>query len=161
MWLEAVGMVLARLVEAPVAAGDIRSISVSGQQHGLVALDADGELERPTSKLGNDYSTIDACDLLTEGIGGLEAMVEAVGNSQRPGYTAAKILHMKRHEPEAYAKSTTLFLVHNYINWHLTGGIAVMEPGDTSGMALWHPATGSWSQQVVDAIDPSLVAKFP
>lgn len=161
MWIEAVEMVLAGLAEAPVTAGDIRSISVSGQQHGLVALDADGELARPTSKLWNDHSTIDECDILTEAIGGLEAMVEAVGNSQRPGYTAAKILHMKRHEPEAYAKATTLFLVHNYVNWHLTGGIAVMEPGDTSGMALWHPATGSWSRQVVDAIDPALLAKLP
>ncbi len=161
MWIEAVEMVLARLAEAPVEAGDIRSISVSGQQHGLVALDADGELARPTSKLWNDYSTVDECDILTEGIGGLEAMIEAVGNSQRPGYTAAKILHMKRHESEIYAKSTTLFLVHNYINWYLTGGIAAMEPGDTSGMALWHPATGTWSQQVVDVIDPDLVAKLP
>jgi len=161
MWIEAVEMVLGRLRASPVAAKDIHCISVSGQQHGLVALDADGELARPTSKLWNDYSTVEECAILTDAVGGLEAMIDAVGNSQRPGYTAAKILHMRRHEPETYAKATTLFLVHNYINCYLTGGIAVMEPGDTSGMAIWHPATGAWSQAVIDTIDPELPGKLP
>jgi len=161
MWLEAVDRLLDRLAASDVPIGEVRCVSVSGQQHGLVALDAGGDLARPTSKLWNDYSTAEECEILTEKVGGPDAMIDAVGNSQRPGYTAGKILHLKRHEPEAYERSATLFLVHNYINWYLTGGVAVMEPGDTSGMALWNPVTGEWSREVIDAIDVSLLEKLP
>ena len=148
MWLAAVDLVLERLRSSAVPIEEIRCVSVSGQQHGLVALDRAGKLARSTSKLWNDYSTTEDCEILTQRVGGLDAMIEAVGNSQRPGYTAGKILHMQRHEPESYDRATTLFLVHNYINWYLTGGVSVMEPGDTSGTALWNPATGQWAQVV-------------
>jgi len=165
MWIEAVGVVLERLSGAEIRGERIRCISVSGQQHGLVALAGDGSLARPRSKLWNDFSTSEECRILTEAVGGAEAMIAEVGNSQRTGYTAPKILHMRRHEPEIFARASTLFLVHNYINWHLTGGpeggVAVMEPGDTSGMALWHPGTRQWSKKVMDAIDPDLAGKLP
>jgi xylulokinase len=56
-------------------------------------------------------------------------------------------------------------VVHNYINWFLTGGkeggVRVLEPGDTSGMALWNPRTGKWSDKVIEAIDPELRDKLP
>ncbi len=165
MWLEAVDLVLGRLSDTQVPGDRIRCISVSGQQHGLVALAGDGTLARPRSKLWNDFSTAEECRILTEAVGGTEAMVAEVGNSQRTGYTAPKILHMCRHEPESYAKVSTLFLVHNYINWYLTGGpedgVAIMEPGDASGMALWHPGTGRWSRKVLNGIDPELPRKLP
>jgi D-xylulose kinase len=161
MWLAAVDLVFDRLLASALPVEAIRCISVSGQQHGLVALDREGQLARPTSKLWNDHSTAEECEILTERVGGLEAMIEAIGNSQRPGYTAGKILHLRRHEPETYNRASTLFLVHNYINWYLTGGVEVMEPGDTSGMALWHPATGQWSRKVIEAIDPDLTDKLP
>jgi sugar (pentulose or hexulose) kinase len=165
MWIEAVEALLGRLRDAGVPAEDIRCISVSGQQHGLVALAADGRLARPRAKLWNDFSTAEECRLLTEAVGGSAAMIEEVGNTQRTGYTAPKILHLKRHEPESYARAHVLLVVHNYINWHLTGGadggIAALEPGDTSGMALWHPGRQRWSRKVIDAIDPGLPAKLP
>ncbi len=165
MWIEAVEVILGRLREGGVPTERIRCLSVSGQQHGLVALAADGALVRQRAKLWNDFSTAEECRLLTEAVGGSGAMIGEVGNSQRTGYTAPKILHMRRHEPELFARAHTLFLVHNYVNWYLTGGaeggVAVMEPGDVSGMALWHPGTGRWSQKVMDAIDPALPEKLP
>ncbi len=166
MWTDAVELLLTRLKTTPDIAQDrIRCISVSGQQHGLVALAEDGSLARSRSKLWNDFSTAEECELLTERVGGVERMVAEIGNTQRPGYTAPKILHMLRHEPDAYARATTLFLVHNYVNWYLTGGrdggIAVMEPGDTSGMALWNPVTGAWSKPVLEAIDQDLRRRLP
>lgn len=161
MWIEAVDTVLERLAGSALRRDRIRSLAVSGQQHGLVALDADGNLARPTSKLWNDFSTDEECEILTEAVGGRAAMIAEVGNTQRPGYTASKILHMRRHEPEAWARAATLFVVHDYINWHLTGGVRAMEPGDASGTALWHPGTGAWSARVVAAIDPGLAAKLP
>ncbi|MBN1779538.1 hypothetical protein JW948_00250 [bacterium] len=165
MWIEALHRVFEQLKSSDVPVGQILGISVSGQQHGLVSLDAEGNLTRQRSKLWNDFSTLEECDLLTDRIGGLDAMVREVGNSQRTGYTAAKIYHLARHEPEVYRKTATLFLVHNYINWFLTGGknggIRVMEPGDTSGMALWNPETGKWSESVMNAISPDLKDKIP
>jgi xylulokinase len=165
MWIEAVDAVLERLSDADLPRENIRCISVSGQQHGLVALTSDGSLARARSKLWNDFSTQEECRLLTEAIGGPDAMIAEVGNTQRTGYTAPKIFHMRRHEPESYGQAAILFLVHNYINWHLTGGaaggVAAMEPGDTSGMALWHPGHKRWSTKVMEAIDPELGRKMP
>jgi xylulokinase len=166
MWIEAVETLLQRLrAAAAVDQGSIRCISVSGQQHGLVALDRSGNLARPYAKLWNDFSTTEECDILTERVGGVERMIAEVGNTQRTGYTAPKILHMLRHEPERYARTETLFLVHNFINWYLTGGAeggkGVMEPGDASGMALWNPVRRDWSAAVITAIDPELSGKLP
>ncbi|MBN1381381.1 MAG: hypothetical protein JXA41_06890 [Deltaproteobacteria bacterium] len=161
MWLEAVETVFSHLASSDLPVAQIRCLSVSGQQHGLVALDEAGRLSRPYSKLWNDFSTLEECRLLTAAAGGDAAMIREVGNTQRTGYTAAKIFHMVRHEPELYARTATLFLVHNFINFYLTGGVRVMEPGDTSGMALRQPATGRWSETVVKAIAPDLSAKLP
>ncbi|NOY78523.1 MAG: hypothetical protein GXO76_11705 [Calditrichaeota bacterium] len=165
MWLDAVQMAFTRLRNAGLPVEAIRSISVSGQQHGLVSLDAQGNLTRSRSKLWNDFSTQEECDILTRRVGGKEAMIREIGNTQRTGYTAAKIFHMFRHEREAYDRTATFFLVHNFINWYLTGGghngVRVMEPGDTSGTALWNPVTGQWSQKVIEAIDPGLQDKLP
>ncbi len=165
MWIAALEALFSRLQKSDVPQERIKAMSVSGQQHGLVTLDAAGNLTRSRSKLWNDFSTEEECALLTEAVGGQEEMIEQVGNSQRTGYTAAKILHFARNEPEAFAKTATCFLVHNFVNWWLTGGkengVRVMEPGDTSGMALWHPGTGKWSQTVMQAISPKLAEKIP
>jgi len=161
MWVDAVNMVFDKLKKSNVSIQQIECISVSGQQHGLVALDQNGNLSRSMSKLWNDFSTLEECQILTDKTGGPDKMIEEVGNSQRTGYTAAKIFHMVRHEPEIYSKTTILFLVHNYINWYLTGGVCVMEPGDLSGMALWNPKTQKWSEKVIHAIDAGLKAKLP
>ena len=161
MWLAAVDRIFERLHATDLPHDEIRSMSVSGQQHGLVALDEEGHLTRSRSKLWNDYSTHEECRILTERIGGLEAMIEAVGNSQRTGYTAPKIFHMVRHEQEAFERTATLFLVHNYVNWYLTDGVRVMEPGDVSGTALWNPRTGQYSALVSSAIHPDLMSKLP
>lgn len=165
MWIEAVELLFERLKESAIEHHKIMGISVSGQQHGLVSLDAEGNLTRPRSKLWNDFSTLEECELLNEALGGKEHIISEVANSQRTGYTASKIFHLARHEPEVFKKTTTFFLVHNFINWYLTGGKKggkrIMEPGDTSGMALWHTGTGLWSDKVLKAISPDLAEKLP
>lgn len=161
MWIKAIEMIFEKLHKQKFPLKDIKCIAVSGQQHGLVALDEKGLLARSTSKLWNDFSTQEECDLLTEKSGGNKQMVREVGNAQLTGYTAAKIYHMLRHEPEIYNKTKTFFLVHNYVNYYLTGGVIAMEPGDTSGMALWHPGKRKWSEKVINNIDPGLKEKLP
>jgi len=161
MWIDAVEKVFEKTADSGIPMKYIKSISVSGQQHGLVALDSNGNLARTMAKLWNDYSTQEECDLLTEKLGGNENMISETSNTQRTGYTAAKIYHMYRHERNIYNNTHILFLVHNYINWYLTGGVAVMEPGDTSGTALWNPATQNWSNDLISIIDPDLAGKLP
>lgn len=159
MWIDAVDMLLHRLHKNIIK--DIRCLSVSGQQHGLVALGKQGQLARPTAKLWNDHSTAAECAELTDATGGKEAMIAEIGNVQRPGYTAPKILHMVRHEPKIYAETSTMLLVHNFINFYLTDGIAAMEPGDASGTALWDVRRRAWSNPILSAIDEALASKLP
>jgi len=165
MWIDALHLLFKRMVHKNFEVNQIKAISVSGQQHGLVALDSQGDLTRKISKLWNDYSTTEECELLTKKIGGKEQMIAEIGNSQRTGYTAGKIFHLYRHEPEVAQKATTFFLVHNFVNWFLTGGknngVRVMEPGDTSGMALSFPGSQNWSNKVCDIISKDLTNKLP
>jgi len=165
MWIEAIEKLFSQLKKQDFPINEIKAISVSGQQHGLVCLDKQGNLSRAKSKLWNDFSTQEECDLLTQAMGGQAHMINEVGNSQRTGYTASKIYHFARHEPQAFNKTATVFLVHNFINWYLTGGknggVRVMEPGDTSGMALWHPGKRTWSEKLVKFISPQLAEKLP
>ena len=88
-------------------------------------------------------------------------MLKEISNIQSTGYTACKIFHLYRNEPENYNNTRWVLLVHNYINYVLTGGIASMEPGDVSGSALWNPKTGNWSLKVINAINPNLIDKLP
>ena len=101
MWIEALQVLFKKLRVSKIPINKIKAISVSGQQHGLVTLDREGNLTRSRSKLWNDFSTEAECALMTKAVGGLNAMVKQVGNSQRTGYTAAKICHMARHEAKA------------------------------------------------------------
>jgi len=88
-------------------------------------------------------------------------MIQETGNTQRTGYTAGKIFYMVRNEPEIYTNTAVFFLVHNFINWYLTDGVSIVEPGDTSGTALWNPTSGKWSKKVINSIDKDLIHKLP
>lgn len=161
MWIEAVDILFQRSKDKSIPLDQIKSISVSGQQHGLVSLDKGGHLSRPLSKLWNDFSTQKECDLLEKSIGGQSEMIKEVGNSQRTGYTASKIYNIFLNERDIYDKTAVFLLVHNYINWYLTGGTSIMEEGDASGTALWSPVNKNWSEKVMNSIDVSLKAKLP
>ncbi len=137
----------------------VRAIGVSGQQHGFVALDEGGLVIRP-AKLWNDTSTVEECELLTEAMGGVDEVIREVGLPFLPGYTAPKILWLKRHEPDNYAKLGHVLLPHNYLNYVLTGNM-VMEYGDASGTCLMDVRKREWSERVMDLIDPDLASKLP
>ena len=119
MWIDSLHLLFERLKTSSDIIQSIKAISIAGQQHGLVAVDKDGNLAKSTSKLWNDFSTAEECEILTKEIGGSEQMITEVANSQRTGYTASKIFHMYRNERELYDKTDYFLLVHNYINWYL------------------------------------------
>ena len=161
MWIEALNIIFQRLKLEGQILHKINALSISGQQHGLVALDKFGKLTKPTSKLWNDFSTQRECEILTDSLGGVRAMIAKIGNTQRTGYTASKIFHMYRNEKSYYENTDSFLLVHNFINWYLTGGIIAMEPGDASGSGLWDPVSKTWSTELIKIISDDLLEKLP
>ena len=138
---------------------EIVGIGVSGQQHGLVLLDANDRVVRP-AKLWCDTSTARQCEELTKSLGGEESVVALTGNAMLTGYTAPKILWVRQNEPQHWEKTTSVLLPHDYINWWLSGSKS-MEFGDASGTALLDVHTRTWSQPVLDAVAPGLLEKLP
>jgi xylulokinase len=160
VWTEAVD---ATVLQALVCLGDrreeVHGIGVSGQQHGFVALDGAARVIR-AAKLWCDTSTVAECDLMRSHFGGARALIEKVGMDMLPGFTAPKILWLKRHEPENFARLATVLLPHDYLNFYLTGRFR-MEFGDASGTALLNVRTRAWEKDVLDFIDAALWEKMP
>ena len=119
---------------AKAVAAEVKAIGVSGQQHGFVPLDEKGEVIRP-AKLWCDTSTAAECDEIMAALGGPKETIKAIGNAVLPGFTASKILWLKKHEPKNFKRLATVLLPHDYLNFWLTGE-KVMEYGDASGTAL-------------------------
>ncbi len=122
-------------------------------------LDAAGEVIRP-AKLWCDTSTAAECAEITAALGGPKATLKALGNAVLPGFTAGKILWLKKHEPTNFARLATVLLPHDYLNWWLTGN-RFMEYGDASGTALMDVRRRRWSEAAVRAIDSNLMGKLP
>ena len=161
MWIDGLHILFKKLSKRTDIISSIKCLSVSGQQHGLVALDRKGNLAKSTSKLWNDFSTQKECDILTENIGGNDRMIAEISNSQRTGYTASKIFHMQRNEIELFNNTYQFMLVHNYVNYFLTGGVFAMEEGDASGTGLWDPVKKRWSENLTSIISKDLLSKLP
>ncbi len=159
-WREAAGSAMRQaLRQAKASASEVRAIGVSGQQHGFVPLDQAGEVIRP-AKLWCDTSTAAECEEITAKLGGPKAAIRAIGNAVLPGYTASKILWLKKHEPKNFHQLATVLLPHDYLNFWLTGR-KLMEYGDASGTALLDVRKRRWSPAALDAIDPELAGKLP
>jgi xylulokinase len=144
---------------AKASPAEIKAIGVSGQQHGFVPLDRNGDVIRP-AKLWCDTSTAAECDEIMDKLGGFKKTIRALGNAVLPGFTASKILWLKKHEPKNYARLATVLLPHDYLNFWLTGR-KVMEYGDASGTALLDVRRRKWCATALDAIDPDLARKLP
>src|SRR5712692_1363834 len=159
-WREAAASAMRQaLRQAKASAAEVRAIGVSGQQHGFVPLDQVGEVIRP-AKLWCDTSTTAECEEITAKLGGPKAAIRAIGNAVRPGYTASKILWLKKHEPKNFHQLATVLLPHDYLNFWLTGR-KLMEYGYASGTALLDVKKRRWSPAALDAIDPELAGKLP
>ena len=158
-WLAALESAL-ESVDAGVRAR-VRAIGVSGQQHGLVAIDAAGESLVPV-KLWCDTATGEEVAEITAACGGRERAIALTGNPVLAGYTAPKIRWLKKHRPQAYARATHFLLPHDYFNYVLTGVLA-MEHGDASGTGLLDVRRREWSREMLAAVDAErdLAAALP
>lgn len=141
----------------PKAQGEIVGMGLSGQMHSLVLLDENNEVIRPAI-LWCDQRTGAQCETI-ERIVGRERLIDITANPALPGFTASKIMWVKEHEPENYAKCAHILLAKDYIRFKLTGQYAT-EVSDASGMQLLDVANRCWSKEVCYAlgIDMALLA---
>ena len=148
-WIEALKSSFSQI--SPDIRKDIKAIGVSGQQHGFVPIDCDGNVLYNV-KLWCDTTTTEECAEITERYGGAEKLLKDNCNLILPGYTAGKILWLKKHHKDLYDKLDTILLPHDYLNFILTGE-KTMEYGDASGTSLLNIKERKWSEELLKCID--------
>lgn len=136
---------------------DVAGVGLSGQMHGSVFLDKDGTVVRP-ALLWNDQRTAAECAEIEERAGGREALIRMVGNRALTGFTAPKLLWVRKHEPQNWEKVRQVLLPKDYIRYRLTGTYAT-EVSDASGTLLLDVANRRWSGDLLARLDldPSLM----
>lgn len=132
-----------------IDADKIRGISVAGQMHGLVILDENDEVIRPVI-LWNDGRTNEETAYLNECIG-KEKLSNLTANIAFAGFTAPKLLWLKKHERENFDKISKIMLPKDYINYRLTGK-HMTDYSDASGMLLLDVKNRCWSDEMIDII---------
>ena len=132
------------------AAGEPAGIGLSGQMHGLVTLDSAGEVVRPAI-LWNDQRTAAECAEIEERVG-LPELIAQTGNRALTGFTAPKLLWLRRHEPESYARIASVMLPKDYVRLRLCGERAT-DVADASGTLLFDVAHRAWSAPVISALE--------
>lgn len=125
----------------------VAAISVAGQQHGMVCLDADGEVVRPALLWNDTRSAQAAADLVAE-LGGPAAWAQAVGSVPVASFTVAKLRWLAEHEPASAARTAAVCLPHDWLTWRLMGAQGLdrltTDRGDASGTGYWSPSSGAY-----------------
>jgi len=150
-WWKAVKLTIQRLLKDFDGVSDIKAIGLSGQMHGLVALDEDGRVLRP-SILWNDQRTGKQCQEIHEKAGGVEGVLKLTNNRMLPGYTGGKILWVRENEPQVYEKIRRILNPKDYIRFRLTGEYAT-EVSDASGTGLFNVRERDWSYRLLELLD--------
>ena len=145
-WWKAVQRGILQLTEH-TDKSEIRAIGVGGQMHGLVALDAQDRVIRPAI-LWNDGRTGEEVDYLNTVVG-TEKLSALTANIAFAGFTAPKLLWMRKHEPENFARIAKIMLPKDYINYRLTG-VHSCDYSDASGMLLLDVEHKRWSGEMLE-----------
>jgi xylulokinase len=135
---------------AELAAPDLTGLGLTGQMHGLVVLDERERVLRPAI-LWNDQRTAAECAEIEKRLG-LRRLVELTGNRALPGFTAPKLLWLRRHEPEVYERIAQVLLPKDFVRLRLTGERAI-DATDASGTLLFDVARRRWSDEVLAALE--------
>ena len=145
-WWKAVQHGILQLTEH-VDKSEIRGIGCGGQMHGLVALDENDAVIRPAI-LWNDGRTAEETEWLNTAVG-KEKLSELTANIAFAGFTAPKLLWMRKHEPENFARIKKIMLPKDYINYRLTG-VHACDYSDASGMLLLDVEHKCWSKEMLE-----------
>src|SRR5271170_4632395 len=144
-WRAAQAAIREVLATSSVAASEIGAIGLTGQMHGAVMLDADGRVLRP-SLIWCDQRTDAQCDWLHERIG-RERLIELTCNPALPNFTLTKLLWVRDHEPEVFARIAHVLCPKDYVRYRLTGTYA-MDVQEASGTLLLDVTHRCWSSEV-------------
>ncbi|HET7459140.1 MAG TPA: xylulokinase [Gemmatimonadaceae bacterium] len=131
-------------------ASRVAAIGLSGQMHSSVFLDASGDVVRP-ALLWCDARTGAECEEITEAVGGEDRLRDWTCNAALAGFTLPKVLWLRRHEPAAFARTTTVLLAKDYVRYRLSGALAT-EPSDASGTLMYDTRRDHWSREMLDAV---------
>ena len=146
-WWQALESVMVQLQQGHAAAlAEVRAIGLSGQMHGAVALDAAGEVLRPAI-LWNDGRSAAQCQALMARVPRLAAIA---GNLAMPGFTAPKLLWMREHEPELFARTACVLLPKDWLRFMLSGTRA-SDMSDASGTLWLDVGARDWSDGLLGA----------
>jgi xylulokinase len=149
-WWEAAIATISHVVrQSGVDPRQIAALGISGQMHGLVMLDEKGQVLRP-SIIWADQRTGEECEDITRLVG-KERLIEITANPALTGFTASKIMWVKKHQPDIYKKTRHILLPKDYLRYKLTGDFAT-EVSDASGMQLLDVPGRQWSQEVLDKL---------
>jgi xylulokinase len=149
-WRGAREAVAAVLREAGVSGAQVAALGLTGQMHGATFLDARDEVVRP-ALLWNDQRTAAECAEITERVGAAR-LIEVAGNPALTGFQAPKILWLRNHEPERYARVARVLLPKDYIRLKLTG-VAAADASDAAGTLLLDLRARGWSDEILRALD--------
>ena len=138
------------IIKTGVKNDDIKGIGLSGQMHGLVLLDENNNVLLPAI-LWNDQRTQEECDYITQKLG-KERLTKYTGNKALTGFTAPKILWVRKHRPDVYKKIHRILLPKDYIRFKLTGEYAT-DVSDASGTLLFDVENRRWSKEMLDALE--------
>lgn len=147
------------IAKSGIDASEISGIGLSGQMHGLVMLDKNGDLVR-NSIIWCDQRTVKECQQMNDIIGE-KRLIEITANPALTGFTASKILWVQNNEPALYEKCAHILLPKDYIRYKLTGEFAT-EMSDASGMQLMDISERRWSDEILYKlnIDKSMLGKL-
>lgn len=130
---------------------EIMGIGLTGQMHGTVFLDGDGEVLRP-AMLWCDQRTDEQCAEIEERVGGLENLVQLTSNKAINGFSAPKILWVRQNERDVYERIFKVLLPKDYVRYRMTGSMAT-DVSDASGTLLFDVANRKWSSQMHAALE--------
>ncbi len=147
-WRAAVEAIRGALAAAPEPSQPIAGIGLTGQMHGAVLLDDSGQVLRP-SLIWCDTRTQPQCDWLHAEIG-YERLIELTCNPALPNFTLTKLLWVKEHEPEIFARTAHILCPKDYVRFRLTGSYAI-DVQEASGTLLLDVTHRRWSTQVAAA----------
>jgi len=148
-WANAmINTIKAVMAQSGVNKNDVKGIGISGQMHGLVMLDKDNNVIRP-SIIWCDQRTAKEVEWMTNTVGE-KKLIEITANPALTGWTAAKILWVKNNEPENYAKVAHILLPKDYLRFVLTHEYAT-EVSDASGMQILDVPNRKWSDELLSA----------
>jgi len=149
-WTAAVAAIRAVLDATGLVGTDVDAVGLAGQMHGAVLLGKEDAALRPAI-LWNDQRTAAECDLVREAVGA-RRLVEITGNDALTGFTAPKLVWVRRHEPEVWTRVATVLLPKDYVRLRLTGEHAI-DKADGAGTILFDLAARTWSDEVLSALE--------